>query len=124
MTVTGWPIAPMLRGASSCGAANLSGAKRIANHAAGPHQLGRSWLDGYLDGAAGRHVAKLSPVSHSGRLACHALRTALSSSAVRPVTGPPAVRAQDKVSRAVSESVRIVKPESRAGDVSRVAKPA
>ena len=63
MTVTGWPIATMLRGASSCGAANLSGA-RIANHAAGPHQLGRRWLDGYLDGAAGLHVAKLSPVSH------------------------------------------------------------
>jgi hypothetical protein len=43
----------------------LVGSKvRIANHAAGPHQLGRSWLDGYLDGAAGRHVAKLSPVSH------------------------------------------------------------
>jgi hypothetical protein len=32
---------------------------RIANHAAGPHQLGRSWPDGYLDGAAGQHVAKL-----------------------------------------------------------------
>ena len=57
-------------------------------------------------------------------LACHASRAARSSSAVRPVIGPPAVRTQDKVSRAVSESVRTIKPESRAGEVSRVLNPA
>ena len=34
------------------------------------------------------------------------------------------VRAQNNVSRAVSEIVRSVKPDSRAGDVSRVLKPA
>src|SRR5207248_8116673 len=33
------------------------------------------------------------------RFACHALRTAFSSSAVRPVTGPPAARAHNNVSR-------------------------
>ena len=40
------------------------------------------------------------------------------------MTGPPAVRAQSNVSRAVSEIARSVKPASRAGDVSRVLKPA
>ena len=68
--------------------------------------------------------ASWAAVSLRVRLACHASRAARSSSAVRPVIGPPAVRTQDKVSRAVSESVRTIKPESRAGEVSRVLNPA
>src|SRR5258708_4255540 len=58
------------------------------------------------------------------RLACHAASAARSSSAVRPVTVPPELRAQDNVSRAVCDSGRTVKPAARAGDVSRVLKPA
>ena len=65
-------------------------------------------------------VARLEP----SPLACHAASTSFSSSMVRPTTGPLAARNQPSVSRAVSESARILSPALRAGVVSRVAKPA
>src|SRR5437762_13327344 len=43
---------------------------------------------------------------------------------VKPTTGPLVVRNHPRVSRAVSESARKLRPALRAGVVSRVAKPA
>src|SRR5882724_6786926 len=74
---------------------------------------------------AGKRLGlKIDHVPESWLLACHAGRTSLSSSMVRPTTGPLAVRNQPRVSRAVSESARELRPALRAGVVSRVAKPA